>query len=91
MTGLTGLRCDGCGATFFPVADRCPRCASPEIELVELATTGAVESRTGGDGWAIGEIRLDDGVLVLAALDGDPVVGDRVRHAPADVVRFERA
>jgi uncharacterized OB-fold protein len=88
---VKGVRCGRCRATFFPAADRCPRCAGRDVAAVELADRGAVESRTGGDGWAIGEVRLDDGVLVLAALADDVAVGDRVRHSPAAVVRFERA
>lgn len=91
---MNGIRCAACAATFFPAADRCPRCATRGVETVALAPTGVVTARTGGDGWSIGEVTLDDGVLVLARLAGEEpfAVGDRVRYAPEDdIVRFEHA
>jgi hypothetical protein len=50
---------------------------------------------TGGTTGYLAEVRTDDGVLVLGRLrpghhDPAPMVGDRVRHAPGDVVEFER-
>lgn len=81
MTSLVGIRCQACRATFFPAADRCPRCATKSVTEVALATHGTVEACTGGDGWSIGEVRLDDGVLVMARLAGEPAPGS-VSPAP---------
>ena len=48
-------------------------------------------SRTAVGELTVGEVRVDDGPLVLARLDGDPAIGDRVEHIADDIVRFARA
>ena len=88
---LTGIRCDAGGHLAVPVADRCPVCTSREVAEVALGPGGVVEAATGAGPFTIGEVRLDDGVLVLARVVGGGSVGDRVRYAPEDgIVRFER-
>jgi uncharacterized OB-fold protein len=93
---LVAIRCPACGLTAYPVADRCPRCTARDVGPVELAATGVVETlTTGGTTGYLAEVRTDDGVLVLGRLrpgddDREPEVGDRVIHAPGDVVEFTR-
>ena len=89
--GPVGLACAN-GHRAFPAADRCPVCVTGSVEEVRLSSTGTVEAVTGAGAYTVGEVRLDDGVLVLARLDGEPavVVGDRVAYVPDEIVRFER-
>jgi uncharacterized OB-fold protein len=91
VTTLLGIRCVAGGHLAFPVADRGPVCTSRDVHEVALAAEGTVEAATGAGDVTIGEVRLDDGVLVLARVVGGGSVGDRVRYAPEDgIVRFER-
>ena len=90
---LTGIVCRPEGHRAYPAADRCPVCTSTDVEGVALAGRGVLESATSAGDVTIGEIRLDDGVLVLARVDGEPrpEPGHRVRFVPDDqMVRFER-
>ena len=89
---LVGVHCASCSATFFPLSESCPRCGSLEVTSRALATGGAVVSVTTVGPNIVGEVRLEDGVRVLAAIDAPdvPAVGARVRHVPdSEKVRFE--
>jgi uncharacterized OB-fold protein len=77
--------------TSYPDRDHCPSCGGDDVASTALAPAGSVTARTTVGALQIGEVRLDDGVLVLGRLDMDTptAVGTRVRHCPdADVVRF---
>lgn len=43
---LIGSRCGDCGATTFPVQDRCPRCSGGSMSDVLLPRTGTVVAWT---------------------------------------------
>lgn len=43
---LIGSRCGGCGATTFPVQERCPRCSLGEMSDVLLPRRGTVVAWT---------------------------------------------
>ncbi len=43
---LIGNRCRACGETFFPGRTACRRCASPDMEPVNLSRTGKLVSFT---------------------------------------------
>jgi hypothetical protein len=61
------------------------------VTRVALAPAGTVVARTTVGELQIGEVRLDEGVLVLGRIeaDGPAVVGMRVLVVPdEDVVRF---
>ena len=92
-SALSGIVCTPLGHRAFPVADRCPVCTSADVEVVALSDRGVLEASTGAGEVTIGEVRLDDGVLLLARVDGEPrpEPGHRVRYVPDDaMVRFER-
>jgi hypothetical protein len=66
-------------------------CGTTDIEQVALRPTGSVVARTTVADLQVGEVRLDDGVLVMGRIDADGsvCVGTRVVHVPDDhVVRF---
>lgn len=80
---LLGTRCEECGKHFFPRRARCATCFSRRVIGVRLSRTGRVESATavrmapteylGEVPYALGQVRLPEGVLVLAQLTGkDP-------------------
>lgn len=85
------IRCAECEAVFYPTAAFCPRCGGADVEARPLSITGVVASSTAVGDNVIAEVLLDDGVLVLARVVADElvVVGCRVRHVPADEMRFE--
>jgi hypothetical protein len=85
-------RCTQCGKVHFPPRLVCRKCRGREFEKTTLAKTGEVETFTVirvaptgfGDEvpYAVGVIKLDDGVKVTAQIvDCDPTairIGDRV-------------
>lgn len=86
-------QCDACGQVHFPPRLVCRQCKGRKFTKTNLAATGAVETFTvirvapSGFGdeapYAVGVIRLDDGVKVTAQIvDCDLeslAIGDRVR------------
>jgi len=86
-------KCAGCGKIFFPPRLVCAGCRGREFTKVTLAQTGTVETFTvihvapSGFGdetpYAVGIIRLDDGVRLTAQIvDCDLhqlAIGERVR------------
>jgi uncharacterized OB-fold protein len=87
---LLATRCEDCGNRSFPATVRCVRCGSSSIQQVELSREGVIETRAVGADAGVGQIRLDDGTLVLGQLGADnPKIGARVVFAPTEsVVRF---
>lgn len=80
---LLGTRCQECGKHFFPRRARCGVCFSRRVTDVRLARRGQLQSATavrmapteyrGEVPYALGQVRLPEGVLVLAQLTGkDP-------------------
>ena len=43
---LLGSRCGVCGATTFPVQERCPRCSGPDMSELRLPRRGKVVAWT---------------------------------------------
>jgi uncharacterized OB-fold protein len=43
---LIGSRCDACGATVFPVQQRCPKCSADEMSEVLLPRRGTLVAWT---------------------------------------------
>ena len=85
-------KCTSCGKVFFPPRIVCNGCRSKEFEKVILAQDGVVETftviRVAPTGfedeapYAVGIVKLDDGVKITAQLadcDVDKIrIGDRV-------------
>jgi uncharacterized OB-fold protein len=81
---LIGSTCDACGATTFPVQNRCPRCSKDVMSEVLLPRSGTLSAWTtqgfppklpyaGGDAsdftpFGVGLVKLDDVVQVEARL-----------------------
>ena len=86
---LRGSRCVSCGRTVFPGAVPCPLCAGA-ASFVDLPPDGVVETYTAMGSNVVGEVRLEDGTLVLGRLEvTDPAVGRRVSlRAHDDVITF---
>ena len=88
---LVAVHCRSCGLSAFPHHPSCPRCGSVDVEATHLPATGRVVATTRTGGAQVCEVRLDNGLLVLGAVESSsPVhVGDRVSHVPhPTIVRF---
>lgn len=86
-------KCDACGEIHFPPRLVCRKCRGRKFGATTLAQTGAVETFTivrvapsnfaDEAPYAVGVIRLDDGVNVTAQIAdcdlGTLAIGDRVR------------
>ena len=89
---LCATRCWDCTATFFPRSSFCRSCGSRNVASSPLARTGCIETFTRLNGVAVGDVRLDDGVLVFGRIEPSELasVGIAVRFSPSDeIVRFE--
>jgi uncharacterized OB-fold protein len=77
-TALVGSACRACGVRSWPGRAVCHRCGSPELEEVELARTGVLETYTTvhvarpllAAPYVLGQALLDDGVRVYAHVRG---------------------
>ncbi len=80
---LLGLKCKGCGTITVPPKMVCRRCASPELEVLELKGTGSIqtfttcnvasEGREGEVPYIILLVELDEGPWLMGNLIGvDP-------------------
>ena len=77
---LLGGLCRDCGARMFPVRRRCVSCYGTAVTTVPLPRLGVIECHSvvhqapagyqGPVPYALGQIRLSDGVTVLAQLAG---------------------
>ena len=81
---LVGSRCDGCGATTFPVQQRCPKCSRGDMSEVLLPRRGTLvawttqgfppgapyKGATGRDfvPFGVGLVQLDDVIRVEGRL-----------------------
>ncbi len=75
---LEGSACKGCGEKHFPPRAVCPRCQAKDVEAFRLGGRGELYSYsevysvprgyTASVPYAVGLIRLDEGVMVLAQL-----------------------
>ena len=81
---LVGTRCDGCGATTFPVQQRCPKCSRGDMSEVLLPRRGTLvawttqgfppgapyKGATGRDfvPFGVGLVQLDDVIRVEGRL-----------------------
>ncbi len=98
--------CTSCGRRRFPVAPACPYCAQPESRWETADGTGEVYSyivvhRTFDPAfedavpYTIATVDLDGGGRIVARMDHEPEIGDRVRadyvdHAEWTELRFAR-
>jgi len=80
---LLGLKCRSCGAITVPPKMACRQCASPDMEIVELKSSGKIRTFTtvfvGAEGresevpYIIVMVELDDGPWIMGNLEGiDP-------------------
>lgn len=92
MSGIMLESCGACGATWVLPRDLCPRCGADEIARRQASGRGAVFSvtevtRAPDEAWRalvpyrIALIDLEEGPRLMAHLDGDAAIGDRVRGA----------
>lgn len=93
--GLLGVRCRNCGEQFFPRRVYCAACSSGEMEQVEFASTGEIDTFTivrqqppnsvMVPPYAIVRVRLDGGPTIQTVMATDDVdaarIGARVRLA----------
>lgn len=84
---LVAGTCKACGALSFPRAAVCPSCLSEDIGKTHLASEGVLYSfatvHQAPRQWIVpyhlGYVDLADGVRVLAHIEGEPVIGGKVR------------
>jgi uncharacterized OB-fold protein len=84
---LAAGKCKSCGALSFPRSQVCPACLSDEIGETHLASEGVLYSfatvHQAPRNWIVpyhlGYVDLTDGIRVLAHIDGEPVIGGKVR------------
>ncbi len=79
---LLATRCRDCGEIFFPPQKDCPTCKDSNMEWIELAKEGVLETLTvvfvrppsfsNYDPYTVAIAKLDDGVRITAWLKGDP-------------------
>jgi len=80
---LLGLKCKECGAITVPPKMVCRKCASPDIEVIEVSGKGKIrtfsavyvgaEERQGECPYTIVVVELDDGPWIMGNLiDIDP-------------------
>ena len=80
---LLGQRCRDCGARAFPQRMSCVRCYGHNLDPIPLDRTGRVvtcavvrQAPSGYHGplpYVIGNVALDDGVVVISQLVGKPI------------------
>ena len=82
---LLGVTCTDCGTTYGTPFKICNKCGGRDMETIELPTEGKVYSETtvqvppaGFEGpYQVGTVELN-GTRVMARLEGDVTIGDRV-------------
>ena len=93
---LVGSRCAGCGATTFPVQQRCPKCSGADMSDVLLPRRGTLvawttqgfppgppyKGVTGKDfvPFGVGLVQLEDVIRVEGRLTENDPAKLRVRH-----------
>jgi uncharacterized OB-fold protein len=86
--GLLGDRCRKCGESFFPRRVFCAACSSGDMEDVEFASTGEIDTFTVVrqqppnsvmvPPYAIVRVKLDDGPGIQTVVGGDDLAGVRI-------------
>ena len=69
---LLGLRCKGCGTITVPPKMVCRKCASPDMEPVELSGRGKIQTFTTVNVGAEGRENEVPYIIVLVELDEGP-------------------
>lgn len=95
--GLLGNRCRNCGEPFFPRRVFCAACSSGDMEDVEFASTGEVDTFTivrqqppnsvMVPPYAIVRVNLDNGPGVQTVVRGDELAGVRMGARVQLIVR----
>lgn len=84
---LIAGKCKACGALSFPKAVVCPACLSEDVGTTHLSSEGTLYSfatvHQAPRHWIVpyhlGYVDLDDGIRVLAHIEGTPQIGGKVR------------
>ena len=83
---LLGLKCNQCGAITVPPKIVCRKCASPDIEIVELKGTGNIQTFTTVNVAAEGRENETPYTIVLVELDEGPwIMGNLIDIDPSKV------
>ena len=72
--GLLGDRCRNCGEPFFPRRVFCAACSSGDMEDIEFASTGTIETFTIVRQQPPNSVMLPPYAIVRVRLDGGPSV-----------------
>lgn len=86
--GLLGNRCGKCGESFFPRRVFCAACSSGEMEDVEFASTGTIETFTIVRQQPPSSVMVPPYAIVRVKLDGGPGVQTVVKGEDLDGVRI---
>ena len=83
---LLGLKCNSCGAITVPPKMVCRKCASPDMDIVELSGKGKIETFTTVYVAAEGRESEAPYIIVLVELDEGPwIMGNLIDIDPARV------
>jgi len=83
---LLGLKCRECGAITVPPKIACRRCASPDMDIVELKGTGEIQTFTTVNVAAEGYESEVPYTIVMVELDEGPwIMGNLVGIDPSKV------
>ena len=83
---LLGLKCRECGAVTVPPKIACRRCASPDMDIVELKGTGEIQTFTTVNVAAEGYESEVPYTIVMVELDEGPwMMGNLVGIDPSKV------
>ena len=81
---LLGLKCNSCTAITVPPKMVCRKCASPDMDIVELSGNGKIETFTTVYVAAEGREGEVPYIIVLVALDEGPwIMGNLIDIAPS--------
>lgn len=81
---LLGLKCNSCDAITVPPKMVCRKCASPDMDIVELSGNGKIETFTTVYVAAEGREGEVPYIIVLVALDEGPwIMGNLIDIAPS--------
>ena len=81
---LLGLKCRECGAITVPPKIACRRCASPDMDIVELKGTGEIQTFTAVNVAAEGYESEVPYTIVMVELDEGPwIMGNLVDIDPS--------
>jgi len=82
---LLGLKCQECGAVTVPPKMACRKCASPDMEIVELTGKGKIQTFT--TAYVTSEGREDEVpyIIVMVELDEGPwIMGNLIDIDPRE-------